>query len=771
MKDMQDTLYFTLYCFAKFFNISYSGPSSKLIDLFGSGITYRALEKVVSGDTAPSNYISSINTRSDQAKRLITTLSVEKIKNIYEKILETSPDDLATSEMIFELLQYALRIDKDIQKRIYERRNDDVNEWILTLQHSFQNTPKKNSNRKIIDNKPTVKSITLEESYTERKQAIQNARGTIYIAGSTLKDAFSTDAQNEKISIIQPLLNADVETINIFLLNYVYLNINASDGNQDGSAEIVNSIKNFLGRLKWMRKTPPHINIVLLSDLHIPFIFLTSESLITRSLHFFTQKRDFKGQYLVYNTRSDEYHVVKHYFDYLLENSYEIDLNSKKNSNYSVKDDFQIPKIKKFVSFKKVHPVQLYNLAKETFYNINNDELVEDVIDSYLNPDETQKVLLPYLTATKELFTQIVLQHDKNGYVDIIPSIDLGMPNNISRIAGGFLTGALYDWKCSVPIIPVDATVNTCTSSVFSLSDFDETISNEQFRLFMETLNQKANQNGYALNFLSGNHFLTVAKDDGNNYFLVMHSSAKECKESCFGLYPSPRSWFRDYIKTYINKEQNRYFRYIRGDAAIRFVDYANRFSDYNEEIHLFIAETFAEIFNISLTNETKIMRHHYGMPTKNSIVIGTFPVDINSEDRRVPIFSDYGKDMCLFDVSHKQKKLHRLIGTYSDIVMVPHGFGQVIDGLTSLSIKNILDEDARVLEVCHAGLVTSYSTGSSERINMLEKHIRNCSNVSEFINNNKQYVNGNIYKILHPLFCYCRFSFSEELPQFKITK
>lgn len=559
------------------------------------------------------------------------------------------------------------------------------------------------------------------------------------------------------------------------MLNYVYLNIKASDGNQDGSDEIVNSIKNFLGRLKWMRKTPPHINIILLSDLHIPFTLLTCESLITRSLHFFTQKRDFKGQYLVYNNRNDEYHVVKHYFDYLLENAYEIDLNSKKDSDYSVKSDFQISKIKKFVSFKKIHPVQLYNLAKETFYSVDNDEPVEninaDMIDTYLSPDETQKILLPYLTVTKELFTQVILQHDKNGYVDIIPSIDLGMPNNVSRIAGGFLTGALYDWKCSVPIIPVDATVNTCTSSVFSLDSFDETISDKQFGLFMDILSQKANQNGYALNFLNGNHFLTIAKDDTNHYFLVMHSSAKECKESCFGLYPSSRVWFRDYIKTYINKEQNRYFRYIRGDAAIRFVDYACRFSDYNEEIHLFLAETFAEIFNTSLTNETKIIKHHYGMPTKNSIAIGTFPIDINSEDKQVPIFSDYGKDMCLFDVSHKQSKSHRLIGTYSDVVMVPHGWGQVIDGLTSLSIQNISDEDARILNIYHDGLVTSYSTSSSQSIDMFEKHIRDCLNVSEFINNNKQYVNGDISRILHPLFCYCKSSFSEDLPKFKITK
>lgn len=63
--------------------------------------------------------------------------------------------------------------------------------------------------------------------------------------------------------------------------------------------------------------------------------------------------------------------------------------------------------------------------------------------------------------------------HDPNGWAKIIPCSDLGFSNNIMRIAGGFLTGAYYNWSCAVPIVPVDAAINTCTSSVFELRGFD----------------------------------------------------------------------------------------------------------------------------------------------------------------------------------------------------------------------------------------------------------------------------------------------------------
>lgn len=42
----------------------------------------------------------------------------------------------------------------------------------------------------------------------------------------------------------------------------------------------------------------------------------------------------------------------------------------------------------------------------------------------------------------------------------------------------------------------------------------------------------------------------------------------------------------------------------------------------------------------------------------------------------------------------------HRLIGTFTDVAIVPHGWGQVIDGLKSISLSNISNELDRELTI-----------------------------------------------------------------------
>ncbi|MDE5758339.1 MAG: hypothetical protein K2H85_06965, partial [Allobaculum sp.] len=530
---------------------------------------------------------------------------------------------------------------------------------------------------------------------------------------------------------------------------------------EDASKEIEISILNILNKAKATlshKQHCPKFNIILLSDFGISFSLLTQEKVITRSTHLFTQARCYRGQYLVFGNQTEEYHTLKQYLDFLNEKSYSVDLNSRKESPYRIKAEFLKSVIlREKIEYKKVHPVQLENLVRSSF--VEQAEKDTTAMESYIRPDSTQKILLPYLAETEQLLEKLVQMHDKSGWAKIIPSPDLGFPNNVTRIAGGFMTGALYDWSCSVPIIPIDATVNTCTSSVFRLSELIPDFTEKQFHSIVESIRKSAMDIGYAFNLKSGNHFLTLARDDSDNYYLVLHSSAKQSKESCFGLYPSERAWYKENIKTIYNAEQTRYIRYIRGDAAVRFYDYAVRFREFNEEIHYYIAKQFAALCSTRLSREAYI-KHHYGMPTTSSIAIGTFVIDVDEENlhnRIVPIFSDYGKDLCLYQISTQQSRTYTLAGTNERVVLVPHGWGQVVDNIAKLKIEKVDTEEKRrlVLQLSD-DLIFKYQVSASERLTLLQKHVRNFTNIPEFLNQHCTHLKGEVKKTLHPVFCHC---------------
>lgn len=611
----------------------------------------------------------------------------------------------------------------------------------------------------------TVRTMTLEDSYVQRREMIRNASGTVYICGTTLKDAFSASSD---CSIINDLFgNDEINTINIFLLNYYYIDVNK----EDASKEIVTSILNIFDYIKENGLSENlKINIVLFSKFDIPFSLITSKALLKRSMYLFSRSREYKGQYLLFDNEAEEYQAAKKYYDFMLESAYYVGLNAPQQCAYEVerclRSDYSL---RQHVSLKRVHPMQIKNIVCSSFYYSRGKSEVD--YSEYLNLDDTQRVLLPYLEKTEELLERVVKKHDKSGWAKIIPSADLGFPNNVSRIAGGFLTGALYDWSCSVPIIPVDATVNTCTSSVFRLYDFNENLSNNDFENIVDRLCRRAMNIGYSFTYRSGNHFLTVAKDDDEQYYLIQHSSAKQCKESCFGLYPSRRAWFNQYIKVEKDSESGRYLRYIRGNAAVNFYDYACRFRSYNEEIHEYVAEQFAELCGTHTDKNTACIKHHYGMPTSSSIAIGTFVVNIDEADKEderiVPIFSDYRKDIVLFKSDSEQNTTYRLAGDNSNVILVPHGWGQEIDGIRELSVEN-----GRNLILSCADRKMEYHITSSERIRCSQKHVRHFDNVEQFLNDRCKYLNGRIIKVLHPIYCYCERSFEDsEHPVFRIEE
>lgn len=123
---------------------------------------------------------------------------------------------------------------------------------------------------------------------------------------------------------------------------------------------------------------------------------------------------------------------------------------------------------------------------------------------------------MPYLWETQKLFDEAIRKHDhcKESYCRIFPSLDLGFPNNIQRLAGGFATGMLVTWQCGIDIVPIDATVNVCTSSVFKLDSFKQEILKDGVttQKFIEKCFDDATDKGYSFSFTSGNHFLLLQK-------------------------------------------------------------------------------------------------------------------------------------------------------------------------------------------------------------------------------------------------------------------
>lgn len=598
-----------------------------------------------------------------------------------------------------------------------------------------------------------------KDTYALRKEMIQKATGDVYIAGTTLKDAFSTASSNKETSIIQELIqNSNINNIFIFALSYKHMRINQ----ETASKEIETSISNIMDAVLRANGHCPKVQIILLNNFSIPFALIANEALLTRSTFLFDYDRQYRGQYLLYSSGDLEFISAKKYFDLLIENAYELEMSPSSGVTDNIKQKYRSHKVayrEKGLTIKKIHPTQLDNLVRTSFVTL--DESSTNSIHSAFSipkKDDTQDVLLPYLSETERLLEKLVTDHDPHGWAKIIPCNDLGFPNNITRIAGGFLTGAYYNWSCAVPIVPVDATVNTCTSSIFKLDNVDfQTLDFQTFEAVVRKVCHNAMESGYAFSFESGNHFLMIAQDENGTYYLVLHCSAKQAKESCFGLYPSDRAWYRNKIKTIYNEDQTRYLRYIRSDTAVRFVDYANRFREFNEEMHQYIAELFADEVGANITGKPNI-KHHYGMPTSSSIAIGTFAVDImsnNDSDLIVPVFSDLNKDICLYSVNRKQDKTYTPPGTSQKIVLVPHGWGQVIDGIKQIYVDNPTDECFRKL-VIKADNTYKLDVTPQNRISFAEKHIRSFDSVSDFLYKHCTNINGDVKTVLHPIFCFC---------------
>lgn len=277
--------------------------------------------------------------------------------------------------------------------------------------------------------------------------------------------------------------------------------------------------------------------------------------------------------------------------------------------------------------------------------------------------DNTYCELLEYMKETQDIATRALYCLDKNADFRLIDSLDLSIPYDVDRLAGGFPTGVYVYWHCKEPIIPVDTTVNCCSASIFLLGKIGE-FDAPKYIDTLKNINNIWKDGSYMLNFDRGNHFISLCIDENEEYYLIMHSTAKEFTKGYNGLYPIKGNWYYDKIKVY--QSGKRYFRYIMGKEAVLFRDTAKFLNQYNEIRHENIAYSILKELNLDIVEIEHF--HHYGMENDNSIKIGCYTLNKNSI---FPVFSKPSYYIDLFKLSKCVKQ------TEEGKFIVPHGWGK----------------------------------------------------------------------------------------------
>lgn len=237
--------------------------------------------------------------------------------------------------------------------------------------------------------------------------------------------------------------------------------------------------------------------------------------------------------------------------------------------------------------------------------------------------DSTQEAILTHLKSTEELLAKAASKASgRTQDAEIWALPDLGLPHNVRRMHGGFFTGALYTWSTSVPLVPIDATVNVCGISCYKLRRPFE--SEAEFTAAITNAKQKTTKSSYEWNFAVGNHFIICVECTepgvlGAGQYLLLHSSAAEFKNHFNGLYPSPGNWYADDIET-VEQPGGRYLRYISGAVAEQFYGLANMLSEFNKLRHRHFADLVAGRNGI---DREVLSIQHYGMPSHESVAIG----------------------------------------------------------------------------------------------------------------------------------------------------
>ena len=268
--------------------------------------------------------------------------------------------------------------------------------------------------------------------------------------------------------------------------------------------------------------------------------------------------------------------------------------------------------------------------------------------------DRTQKKVLRELETTEKLISKVATKLSSTKKTcDIYAMSDLGIAHNVTRMRGGFFTGAAYVWEQpDTPFIPVDTTINVCGTALYKInSDMNIT----EFRKRCEKA--LADTSKYDWNFTNGNHFISLCYSENNmgmqeGYYMLVHASACEYKEE---LYPVIGNWYYQDICTE-RLNHYRYIRYIKGDKAEKLYEWAKLLESYNRERnHKFCKKVLSgnmgrEILSVA----------HYGMPSIHEVLIG-----VQKTEGLVTLLTSPGKNVYIV------KKMENAKNNY-----IPHGFG-----------------------------------------------------------------------------------------------
>ena len=268
--------------------------------------------------------------------------------------------------------------------------------------------------------------------------------------------------------------------------------------------------------------------------------------------------------------------------------------------------------------------------------------------------DRTQKKVLRELETTEKLISKVATKLSSTQKTcDVYAMSDLGIAHNVTRMRGGFFTGAAYVWEQpDTPFIPVDTTINVCGTALYKInSDMNIT----EFKKRCEKA--LADTSRYNWNFTNGNHFISLCYSENNmrmqeGYYMLVHASACEYKEE---LYPVIGNWYYQDICTE-RLNHYRYIRYIKGDKAEKLYEWAKLLESYNRERnHKFCQRVLSgnmgrEILNVA----------HYGMPSIHEALIG-----VQKTEGLATLLTSPGKNVYIV------KKIENAKNNY-----MPHGFG-----------------------------------------------------------------------------------------------
>lgn len=276
--------------------------------------------------------------------------------------------------------------------------------------------------------------------------------------------------------------------------------------------------------------------------------------------------------------------------------------------------------------------------------------------------DPTQIEIKKHLIGTEALLSHVATKVSgtkKEAEIYVLP--DLGISSNRMRMHGGFFTGVLALWDTSVPIIPVDSTVNSCGVSIFKLKD--QITPNEFSEAILKGIGE-VERIGYQWNFNVGNHFIVLGELSNGVPCVVFHASAQEFKKGNMreGLYPEKGNWFYDDIRTEVFGD--RFLRFISGTKAEKFYETAKRTRVFNQERHRIIAQL---LFGTLLRDEI-VNIQHYGMPSQNSVAIGC-----TWDGGVVPLLTAPNKKIYIVE---PQKGGNNTIKLDEEYVLFPHGLG-----------------------------------------------------------------------------------------------